>query len=75
MTQKIYRREPETIVEVSEWDVRSTMASLVVEQGLILEGAGAVAVAALKQVSGRSKVALVTGGNIDSAVMRSVLAP
>ncbi len=73
-TQQICRQELETIVEVSEQEVRSTMASLAVEQGLIVEGAGAVAVAALKQVSGRSKVALVTGGNIDSMVMRSVLA-
>jgi len=73
-TQQICRQELETIVEVSEQEVRSTMASLAVEQGLIVEGAGAVAVAALKQVSGRSKVAVVTGGNIDSMVMRSVLA-
>ena len=73
MTQQICRQDLETIVEVSEQEVRSTMASLALEQGLIVEGAGAVAVAALQQVSGQSKVALVTGGNIDPAVMRSVL--
>ena len=62
------------IVEVTEAEVRETMAHLALREQIVAEGAGAVAVAALRKVhlKGR-KVAVVTGGNVDSHVLQGVL--
>ena len=62
------------IVEVTEAEVRETMAHLALREQIVAEGAGALAVAALRKVhlKGR-KVAVVTGGNVDSHVLQGVL--
>ena len=49
------------------------MAKLAFDHGLIVEGAGAVAYAALDRVAGKRKVAIVSGGNIDSTLAHQVL--
>ena len=66
------------IVAASEEDVASAIAYLFIEEGFTVEGAGAVAVAAL--IASRVErlefpvAAVVSGGNIDGARHRAVLA-
>jgi threonine dehydratase len=62
------------VVLVDEEQIAATMASLALNEKIIAEGAGAVAVAALPQVAGRRKVAIVSGGNVDAAVLAKVAA-
>jgi threonine dehydratase len=64
----------EEIVVVSEAEVAAAMAALAFSERIIVEGAGAVAVAALPQVAGERRIAVVSGGNVDAAVLARVLA-
>ena len=50
---------------VTEAEVQAAMRRLYREDGLVVEGAGAVAVAGLPQVAARRRVAVVSGGNVD----------
>ncbi|HEY7374294.1 MAG TPA: pyridoxal-phosphate dependent enzyme [Polyangia bacterium] len=62
------------IVIVTETEVRAAVASLALQERVIAEGAGAVAVAALARVGGRRRVAIVSGGNIDAALLARLIA-
>jgi threonine dehydratase len=67
------------VVEVSETEIGDAMAALVAEDQVVAEGAGAASVAALMSGrvdvrDGRPCVAVVTGGNVDVAVLARVLA-
>jgi threonine dehydratase len=62
------------IVTVTETAVRRALADIAAGDRIIAEGAGAVAVAALPQVAGRRRVAVVSGGNIDAERFATVLA-
>jgi threonine dehydratase len=73
LTRDICARVLDDIVVVSEEEVRATMVALALEARIIAEGAGALAVAALGYVSGRHKLAIVSGGNIDAAVLSALL--
>ena len=61
---------------VSEAQIAAAMRYLLA-QGWVVEGGGAVAVAALQHgvvpADGRATVAVVSGGNVDLAVLRRVL--
>jgi threonine dehydratase len=72
LTRELCRGLDDMIL-VSEWEVRWAMRSLALQEGLRVEGAGAVAVAALSHVRGRRTVALVTGGNVDHGVLLEVM--
>ena len=61
------------IVLVSEAEVAAAMAALVLGDRVIAEGAGAVAVAALPRIAGNRRVAIVSGGNVDAAVLARLL--
>jgi threonine dehydratase len=61
------------IVVVSEAEVAAAMATLALDERVVAEGAGAVAVAALARVAGQRRVAIVSGGNVDRAVLGRVL--
>ena len=65
LTRELCRAFLDRIEIVTEDEVRGCMLRLATEDGLIVEGAGAVAVAALSRVPGARRVALVTGGNVD----------
>jgi len=67
LTTAICRSSLECIVHVSEREVEAAMAELADRDKLVVEGAGAVAVAALRYVRGRCRVAVVSGGNVDLA--------
>jgi len=64
LTRRICSRL-DRIVTVTEAEVRSAVAELASCDRVVAEGAGAAAVAALAKVSGRRRVAVVSGGNID----------
>jgi threonine dehydratase len=57
------------IVLVGEEDVRKAVFDLASKDKLVVEGAGAVSVAALPRVAGCRRVAVVSGGNIDFAAL------
>jgi threonine dehydratase len=67
------------ILTVSEADIRSAMAFSVYKMGLVLEGAGAVGVAALRAglvspgAEGRETVVLLTGRNVAPTLLEEVL--
>jgi threonine dehydratase len=67
------------ILTVSEADIRSAMAYAAYKLGLVLEGAGAVGVAAMRagriapDPDGRQTVVLLTGRNVAPALFEEVL--
>ena len=69
MTFDIVRELVDDMVTVDEAAIGEAMRDLLAEEHLVVEGAGAVAVAALATgavaVGGRTAVALVTGANVD----------
>ncbi len=75
---EIARELVDEIVVVPEVDIRRAVAWLVEQEGLVVEGSGAIGIAPLLsgqiQVRDRSVVALLTGRNLDSVVLRQVLA-
>ena len=73
LSRVICGRRLDGMVTVTEAEVRRAMAHLALEERQVVEGAGAVAVAALAQVPGRRRMAIVTGGNVDRGVLRDVL--
>jgi threonine dehydratase len=79
ITVDLARRNGVEVVTVSEADIRSAMAFAAYKMGLVLEGAGAVGVAALRagriapDPEGRHTVVLLTGRNIAPALLEEVL--
>ncbi len=67
------------VLTVSEADIRSAMSFAAYKMGLVLEGAGAVGVAALRaglitpDPEGRETVVLLTGRNVAPALLEEVL--
>jgi threonine dehydratase len=61
------------IVLVSEEEVRRAMVDLATRDRLVVEGAGAVTVAALPRVRGERRIAVVSGGNLDPAALADLL--
>jgi threonine dehydratase len=57
------------VVIVREAELRETLVRLALEEHLIAEGAGALALAAGRRVAGRRKCAVVSGGNLDAGVL------
>ena len=69
MTFDLVKRVVDTVVTVSEDELVRAMKGLATEERLIVEGAGAAAVASIvarkASAPGQSVVAMVTGGNVD----------
>ncbi len=61
------------VVIVREAELRETLVRLALEEHVIAEGAGALALAAGRRVAGRRKVAVVSGGNVDAGVLAQLL--
>ncbi len=61
------------IITVPEAAVRRTMAELALHDGIVVEGAGALAAAALPLVEGQRKSAIVSGGNVDAALLANII--
>jgi threonine dehydratase len=77
VTFDLVRRLVRGIVLVSEDDLRRSIASLVEHERLVVEGAGAAAVAAMLgnrlAAPGETVAVVVSGGNIDSEVLKAIL--
>ena len=74
ITRRLCASLLDDVVIVREAELRQTMARLALEEHLIAEGAGALALAAGRRVAGRRKCAVVSGGNIDASVLARLLA-
>lgn len=74
LTQRILRNLLDDVVIVGEAELRETLVRLALEEHVIAEGAGALALAAGRRVAGKRKCAVVSGGNIDAAVLAQLLA-
>lgn len=58
---------------VREAELRETLVRLALEEHVIAEGAGALALAAGKRIAGKRKCAVVSGGNLDAGVLATLL--
>jgi threonine dehydratase len=81
VTLDVLLRNGVEVLTVSEADIRSAMAYAAHKMGLVLEGAGAVGVAAIRaglidsQGDGRQTVVILSGRNIAPALLDEVLHP
>jgi threonine dehydratase len=77
VTFPLIRDLVDDIVEVSEDEIVSAMVSLLERAKLVVEGAGAVGLAALLagriQVAGKTVVCVLSGGNIDASLLQAVV--
>ena len=73
LTREILSRLLDDLIIVREAELRETLARLMLEEHIVAEGAGALALAAGRRVASRRKVAVVSGGNIDAAVFAQLL--
>ena len=73
ITRRLCARLLDDVVIVREAELRETVVRLALEENIIAEGAGALALAAGRRVAGKRKCAVVSGGNIDAAVLARLL--
>jgi len=73
LTREICRSMLTDTILVTEEEVKHTIVSAYLDDGIIVEGAGAVSMTALKKVSGSKRLALVTGGNLDTHALDSLI--
>ncbi|HYB71894.1 MAG TPA: threonine ammonia-lyase [Candidatus Sulfotelmatobacter sp.] len=77
VTFPIVQREVEDVVTVDDEEIAATLVLLLERAKLLAEGAGAAALAALLYgrlpLAGKSVVAVVSGGNIDSNILSRLL--
>ncbi|MDI1252561.1 threonine dehydratase [Thermomonas sp.] len=73
LTECILAELLDDVIIVREAELRETLVRLVLEEHVIAEGAGALALAAGKRVAGKRKCAVVSGGNLDAAVLARLL--
>src|SRR5690606_28656785 len=73
LARRMCARLLDDVVIVREAELRETVVRLALEENLIAEGAGALALAAGRRVAGKRKCAVVSGGNIDAATLATLL--
>lgn len=73
LTQRVLRDLLDDVVIVREAELRETLVRLALEEHVIAEGAGALALAAGRRVASKRKCAVVSGGNIDATVLAQLL--
>lgn len=73
LTQQVLRALLDDVVIVREAELRETLVRLALEEHVIAEGAGALALAAGRRVAGKRKCAVVSGGNVDASVLAKLL--
>ncbi|WP_045728203.1 threonine dehydratase [Xanthomonas sp. GPE 39] len=73
ITRRLCASQLDDVVIVREAELRETLVRLALEEHVIAEGAGALALAAGRRVSGKRKCAVVSGGNIDAGVLATLL--
>jgi threonine dehydratase len=73
LTLCVLRDLLDDIVIVREAELRETLVRLALEEHIIAEGAGALALAAGRRIASKRKCAVVSGGNIDAGVLAQLL--
>ncbi len=73
LTQRVLGALLDDVVIVREAELRETLVRLALEEHVVAEGAGALALAAGKRVVGKRKCAVVSGGNLDAGVLARLL--
>lgn len=73
LTRSLLAELLDDVVIVREAELRETLVRLALEEHVIAEGAGALALAAGRRVAGRRKCAVVSGGNLDASVLARLL--
>ncbi|MFC3550272.1 threonine dehydratase [Lysobacter cavernae] len=73
LTQSVLERLLDDVIVVREAELRETLVRLALEEHVIAEGAGALALAAGRRVAGKRKCAVVSGGNLDAGVLAQLL--
>jgi threonine dehydratase len=73
ITRRLCTQLLDDVVIVREAELRETVVRLALEEHVIAEGAGALALAAGRRVAGKRKCAVVSGGNIDASVLAQLL--
>ena len=73
LTQRVLRNLLDDVVIVREAELRETLVRLALEEHVIAEGAGALALAAGRRIAGKRKCAVVSGGNVDASVLARLL--
>jgi len=74
LTRRVLADLLDDLVIVREAELRETLVRLALEEHVVAEGAGALALAAGRRVAGRRKCAIVSGGNLDASVLAALLA-
>jgi threonine dehydratase len=73
LTRRLLSSLLDDLVIVREAELRETLVRLALEEHVIAEGAGALALAAGRRVAGKRKCAVVSGGNLDAGVLARLL--
>lgn len=73
LTRRLLASLLDDVVIVREAELRETLVRLALEEHVIAEGAGALALAAGRRVAGKRKCAVVSGGNVDAGVLAKLL--
>ena len=73
LTRQVLHELLDDVVIVREAELRETLVRLALEEHVIAEGAGALALAAGRRVAGKRKCAVVSGGNVDAGVLARLL--
>jgi threonine dehydratase len=73
ITRRLCASLLDDVVIVREAELRETLVRLALEEHVIAEGAGALALAAGRRIAGKRKCAVVSGGNLDAGVLAQLL--
>ncbi|KRD75700.1 threonine dehydratase [Lysobacter sp. Root983] len=73
LTERVLSALLDDVVIVREAELRETLVRLALEEHIIAEGAGALALAAGRRIAGKRKCAVVSGGNLDAGVLAQLL--
>jgi threonine dehydratase len=73
LTRQLLSQLLDDVIVVREAELRETLVRLALEEHVIAEGAGALALAAGRRVAGKRKCAVVSGGNLDAGVLAQLL--
>ena len=73
LTERVLSELLDDVVIVREAELRETLVRLALEEHIIAEGAGALALAAGRRIAGKRKCAVVSGGNLDAGVLARLL--
>ncbi len=74
LTRRILAELLDDLVIVREAELRETVARLALDEHVVAEGAGALALAAGRRVASKRKAAVISGGNIDAQLLAQLIA-